>query len=436
MNVYIIVEIKVRDFLPRLLTGAEAALNGNDVYLGDKEITGYISQNKLNPGIIYLKSITPYKKKIAQLKLFKKKNFIVTTLDEEGGISWPNFNYFANKRYSNKTLSYADAIFCYGDYDFKNYIKIFPKFKKKFLLTGNPRFDLLNNKIANNLENEKKKDLKKKKIVLISTYFLIAFKMHSSEYLSIEDEFRDDYWYDIFEKKNAFSVSYLKLIKKIINNFPDIEIEIWTHPMESIDNWKKILPKNKNIKFVKGFKVLSKKNPDNRIFIHNGSMLALSAILQGKIVISYQPIVSKWNNISPNVNSIVMKSDDEIINFIKNKKFYKIKPNKKKLSNLNKIISNSKSYDASFKVASHWEKFKSEKLSIKNNLSVIKFRHKLKFIKQKLSSKIYNIKFEPITKNELSKLKDILCIANPNFKQLKFSLIGPRLVNIKKKEYN
>ena len=103
--------------------------------------------------------------------------------------------------------------------------------------------------------------------------------------------------------------------------------------------------------------------------------------------------------------SIIMQSDDEIIDFIKKDKFNKFKPNKKKLNDCYKIISNSNNYDASLKIASHWEKFKSKELTIKNNLSEIIVRHKLKFIKQKLSSKIYNKKFAPITINELSKLK-------------------------------
>ena len=41
--------------------------------------------------------------------------------------------------------------------------------------------------------------------------------------------------------------------------------------------------------------------------------------LQEKIVISYQPIKSNWNNTS-NVNSIKIKSDKEFINFLKQKK--------------------------------------------------------------------------------------------------------------------
>mgnify|MGYP001229187235 CR=1 FL=1 len=430
MNIYIIIEMKDREFLSRLLTGAESALNGNDVYIGDKEISGLILQNKLKPGIIFLKSITPNTRRLLQLKHYKNKEFIVTSIDEEGGLVHISFKDFVQRRYSAKTLSYTDTVFCFGEFDYKNYKKIFVKYKEKFLLSGNPRFDLLNNKIANNFVE--KQNSNKIKIVIISSFTIFGRKIPVSDHFLINDEFHEDYYYDTFAHRAVMSVNYIKLLKKIISNFPNIEIDIWLHPVESINNWKKALPNNKNIKFTTGTKFLTKNKKDKTIFIHSGSGLAFNAILQEKIVISYQPINSKWNNTHPNNNSIIMKSDREIIEFIKKKKFKKIKINKKKLQNCHKIISNSKTYDASFKIASHWEKFKNQKLSQKNDFLKLTIKNKLKFVKQKLNLSVENKKFSPITSMELKKYKNILIKTNPKFKMLNFSLIGPRLINIKK----
>ncbi len=434
MNIYIIIEVKDREFLSRLLTGAEAALNGNDVLIGDKEISSLILKNKLNPGVMFLKSITPNNRRLTQLKYYKDNRFIVTSIDEEGGLVQINFEDFVKRRYSEKSLSYTDTAFCFGEYDYKNYIRIFKKHKSKFLLSGNPRFDLLNNKIAKSLVE--KKISKKPKIVIISTFTVFARNRSVSDHFSIEDKFQEDYYYDVFAHRAAMSTNYIKLLKKIITNFPKLEIEIWIHPIESIENWKKALPNKKNIKFTTGTKILTKDKKDNTIFIHSGSGLAFNALLQEKIVISYQPIKSKMNNTFPNNNSIIMKSDKEIIDFIKKKKFKKFKPNKGKLNECYKLFSNSHSYDASLKIASHWEKYKSKGLSKKNNLLRLIVRNKLKYIKQKLSTKIYNKKFPPINNTELIKLKNILIKANPKFKSLEFSLIGPRLINIKKKNFS
>ena len=47
MNIYLVVEIKHREFLSRLLIGATSAINGNDVLIGDDEIIKLIVNNTL-----------------------------------------------------------------------------------------------------------------------------------------------------------------------------------------------------------------------------------------------------------------------------------------------------------------------------------------------------------------------------------------------------
>jgi len=154
--------------------------------------------------------------------------------------------------------------------------------------------------------------------------------------------------------------------------------------------------------------------------------------LQEKIVVSYQPIKSKWNNTLPNVNSIKIKTDKEFINFLKQKKMLKIKPNNSHIKILQRLINNSKSYDACEKIASYWEKFNNDKLNVKNNLSKIIIKNKLRLIRQSMKYKIYNKKFPPFTRDQLLTIKKILFKVNPKFKKLKFSLIGPKLINISK----
>ena len=171
---------------------------------------------------------------------------------------------------------------------------------------------------------------------------------------------------------------------------------------------------------------------DKTIFIHSGSGLAFNAILQGKIVVSYQPIKSKWNKTLPNINSIKIKSEDELINFIKNQKFNKLKKKNYYIKNLQNIISNSIDYNASYKIASYWEKFKDDKLSKKNDLSKIIIKNKIRLIRQKLQYKVYNKKFLPFTNTEILNFRKILIRINPKFKDLKFVLIGPKLINISK----
>ena len=67
-----------------------------------------------------------------------------------------------------------------------------------------------------------------------------------------------------------------------------------------------------------------------------------------------------------------------------------------------------------------------------NKLSKIIIKNKIRLIRQSMKYRIYNKKFPPFTRDELLKLKKILFRFNPKFKKLKFSLIGPKLINISK----
>ena len=131
MNIYIKIEIETRELLSRLLLGMHAATQGHEVLIGDDELLELVQKNKLNPGIILEKSITPAESRIKQLEHYKKNDSIITSIDEEGGLLRKNIDVFLKSRFSEKTVSLTDKIFCWGNYDFNSLIKLFPKQKKK-----------------------------------------------------------------------------------------------------------------------------------------------------------------------------------------------------------------------------------------------------------------------------------------------------------------
>ena len=50
-------------------------------------------------------------------------------------------NDYLRLRYSNQSLELADKVFTWGKYDYNNLCKKFKRYKKKFILSGNPRLD-------------------------------------------------------------------------------------------------------------------------------------------------------------------------------------------------------------------------------------------------------------------------------------------------------
>ncbi len=429
MNIYIKIEIKEREFLSRLVLGAYAALKGNEVFIGDDELLQLVENRKLNSGIILEKSIPPKIDRINQLKKYKKNKCIVTSIDEEGGLATIDYkNNFAPRRFSNKTLSYTDKVFCWGKYDYNLNIKLFPKYKKKFIITGNPRYDLLKEKFSSEFI---KKKSKKKKIVIISSLMVYAIKNHPlANISSLNSKKVKDYLIDRFDYKKLISDKYLKLIDNLSKSFKDLLIEIWIHPKESLQKWKTIIPQNKNIKFVDNKKFLSSSINDI-IYIHNGSLMALEALIKKKFVVSFQPFQSKFNNTLPDKLSKKVSSENEIILLLRKI----LKKKTKSFINSNKIemlINNAYKNDSCHKIIRFWQKMDQKSLSKNNNLFNLKLKNRLRLIRQNINYKIYNNKFPPFTKKEINNIIKKILKVEPKFKNLRINLLGPKLIYIKK----
>ena len=163
MNLYIHIEVLKREFQSKLLIAMETASRGIKVYMG--RLDSYIMRDFFEPGIILHKSIAPSPHRIDELREYKKKNFIVTSLDEEVGLVNKDSKRYLKLRYSKESIDLTDKIFTWGKFDYDNLTKNFKSFKKKFVLSGNPRVVFW------------KKDfeffLKKKNLYIKITYYLV-----------------------------------------------------------------------------------------------------------------------------------------------------------------------------------------------------------------------------------------------------------------------
>ena len=69
MNIYVPVEVKVRDLEGRILLALAAAERGHTVVVGGKEDTlGLAQRGMLKPGIVHDKSLTPSSVKLETLR--------------------------------------------------------------------------------------------------------------------------------------------------------------------------------------------------------------------------------------------------------------------------------------------------------------------------------------------------------------------------------
>ena len=289
MNIYIVVEVKKREFVPKFLLSLEAALSNHTVYVGN--ITQLLMKDILKPGLLHHKSITPTLDRQNLLKKLKKKKFIVSSLDEEvGGVSIDAKEY-VKIRYGNKTVKLTDQIFTWGKFDYKNLSNTYRTHKKKIINTGNPRVDLWRK------DFQKFYGKRKKKIILYSSNYNFFFGN-----LSLIDQYRkkkllgyfkrgekEKFWLHRVKKEAVILEKLITTLKNLSKKFPKKHFVFRPHPDENSDNWETIFEDCKNIE-VNNSHNLSEVMNDAELVLHNGCTGGLESAIRQIPTICYVPV--------------------------------------------------------------------------------------------------------------------------------------------------
>ena len=129
--IYIHIETSKRDYLSRLLLSFFATRMGFKVLLGDVlSFFKTVKNLKDKKGIFHFKDIAPSDLNLELFQSLKNNGFLITSIDEEGGIEYKeydskDFNSFLTARYSNETLSLVDQIFTWGEFDYKSLTEMY-----------------------------------------------------------------------------------------------------------------------------------------------------------------------------------------------------------------------------------------------------------------------------------------------------------------------
>ena len=127
--IYIYYEFYKREFLSNLLLSNFAANKNFKIYIGSNNVFNLLRKKKLiSPGIFHTKSLTPGIRKIASHQSMIDSGFIITSIDEEGGLVDYGYDKFAKIRYSEQTIHQASAIFGWGNEDVETLKKIYPNY--------------------------------------------------------------------------------------------------------------------------------------------------------------------------------------------------------------------------------------------------------------------------------------------------------------------
>ena len=244
-NIYIPIEVKLREYLPKLFFAYNAIKMNYRIYIGTKnEIFNLIKKKKNKGGIFFYKGGLGKK----NADLIKKKCDLIAVMDEE---IMPNMHKYMSKMSDKVFLSYlvknrlnkrnVDKYYT-SNKEINNAAKIVLKKKIDILPTGNLKTDLWRNENLY-LHSNKIKKIKKefKDFILFNSDF--RYLHERSDY---EENF-DLSVYKSLKKDLKFIKTEMSNIKRFSKHLK-ITLIIRPHPIEDNKFWQKVIKKFKNIK--------------------------------------------------------------------------------------------------------------------------------------------------------------------------------------------
>ena len=452
MNIYIEIEVLKRELNSKLLLSLELIKRNHTVYLISRDnLNHLVNNNKIVPGIIFLKDMNAQSYRIQDYKNFVNKKFILVSQDEEiGCFKSENFSEFFNGRFKgekSETFKLINKYFCWGDFDY-NFLNKY-QFYTKFVNTGSARMDLCNS-INKNTNKEKRK-------ILISLNQNIFFKRDFIERLSIEiNDNMDDLILDkliskIFqnESKDLILTFYLTNLIKKLNNLDKYEIIIRPHPAMDFHN---VLSLFKNKKLFNNIKVSNRgalidQISDIDILLHFGCTSGIESTLNNKTTICYYPndkfLEDYKKNLFLNNVGLNFSEEKKLFEFFNNydeRKLEieeKIANDRKKISE--RVIIDGNSY---IRISDEIEKLSNKEINNISNPDRIFSKINIKSIIKKIINKYifkpnlnqsaFDIKFPEFNEIEIKNTSDYL---NRNFSintNYKLNKLSDRCIKISK----
>ena len=278
MNIYMDVEVCVRELDSKVLLAVLAAVRGHTSLVGDLDAIHRGIRNRYLPsGIFHAKSLTPKKKKIKDHEMFRKHGMRITSLDEEGGFIHEAYNPFLGKRFGANTVANADAIFCWGNRELTALAKAFPSQTDKFFLTGGPRTDFWLARFQTYWCQQAKTNKTKTKPFFLVSGNTSGERQHAGTLP--ESTISDDL---------KMSDAFVDALDYLGRNAEGYDLVYRPHPAAAPATWSHLLAGIPNVKVVAEGPI-EQWIASSLGVLHNSCTSAVSATLLGKPVVTYIP---------------------------------------------------------------------------------------------------------------------------------------------------
>jgi surface carbohydrate biosynthesis protein len=281
-TIFLTLEHKEREFVPKILLARLFVDAGYRVYLGSSEAIGALAK-KAGPGVFFHKSTHPRSVEFRQLG----HKFVF--LDEEGGVTTPRSTIedFCLWRYKTLSRDRQDMVLL-PNQAFMDVVKSMPNSDGVELrVTGWARVDLWRMEFAPLFSKEIRQHIDD-----YGDFYLFVSSFGASDPQGfarlISEDSPTEKFRSISEHKRDSFVNYVELIRQLSGILPfDRKIVVRPHPSESLESWERLFEDCSNVIVVRHGDVASWIHASKGV-IHFGSTAATQTVLAGKPAVSYK----------------------------------------------------------------------------------------------------------------------------------------------------
>ncbi|MYL37513.1 hypothetical protein GLV97_06755 [Halobacillus litoralis] len=302
---YLPIETKVREQDAKLLLAYHAVNHGYHVVIGEHRMVEQAAE-KLPAGIFLAKG---YPKGYARrvVESLKKYHHKIVELDEEG-LFIPDASRYIRQRMRKAHIDQLDHVCCWGEHQKQVLTNAYPEMGNRCTVTGNPRFDLLN-EVYRELYDPDVKAIQ----AVYGSYFLINTRF---TFYNPRGGLRENPALPETQKIKRLCHSFIQLARILSRTYPDKNVIFRPHPGESLDVYKEAFKGFTNIHILREGSVIHWILAAEAV-IHNGCTTGIEGVVLRKPVISYQPVTHPSGMMDfPDRLSIHAYTDNEVIKIL------------------------------------------------------------------------------------------------------------------------
>ena len=247
-NLYCLFEISDREFESKLLLSYYAIRKGFRSFILDRAFF-FENINSFPEGIVIYKSIVASDEKL--IKQIKSLGHKFVCIDEEGILQWED-EYKLHLRYGQKCLDLIDLLVLLNDKQLKllndNYN--INSIKDNILVCGYPRIQFLKTLGEKSHECQISNSIKKKykDYIFFPTSFpsnhimgKAGYERSFSEALGkVPNKKQKEFMNGILLLISKMEKKYDKLLKNLLDDYPDINVILRPHPTEDVNKWNSL----------------------------------------------------------------------------------------------------------------------------------------------------------------------------------------------------